>query len=321
MENKEIYPKEIYMVSSTQAIIEFEEEQSGYAVLTSNDRVSIYYSLGEITQWDIEHNLDAELVHIQIYDINNDLIIPKEVQYLSNNIARVTFCEPVECFAIIKIADNSPSEYLWTITHNINRREVLTQFSKDSLQLVPKEVLLSDENEVKTTISGGTTLLANYDYLHNQPTESSIWVVDHNFGHAGTLVDVYDMDNNKLYPKMINLINENRLTIEFEKAVSGYAVVVSIGSVYFSEIVKITKVRYSNEDRSETYINDITETWDNEDYIYFRLYIPREVELTINRIELITNSEEVFFETKCSPIYKSNKFTMDTFYRIFKGVI
>jgi hypothetical protein len=136
----------------------------------------------------------------------------------------------------------------------------LTQFSNDDgVQLVPVGVNLADINEVKTTNSGGVALMTNYDYLHNQPTSSTEWVVEHNFGHIGALVNTYDFENNKLYPKEIRLVDDTKLIISFEDAKSGYAVAVSIGSVYFSKIIKITKVRFSNSDRSQTITKDITE--------------------------------------------------------------
>jgi len=320
-ENRKIYPKEVYIVSNSQSIIEFETPVSGYAVLTSSEDSITQYSMGPVTEWEITHNFEAELLNVQVYDLENDLIVPKSVSYVNNNILKLTFEEPTEVFAIIKVADNNPTKYNWIIEHNLNRQEVLTQFSNDGVQLVPSDINLTDVNEVQTSFTGGTALISNYDYLHNQPIESSEWVVNHNFGHAGALVNVYDMDNNKLYPKEIKLINDFTLKVLFDAPKSGYAVVVSIGSVYFSEIIKIENVRFSNEDRSQTYTNEITETWSNDEYIYFRLDIPKNVELSINRIELITYDDIVLFETNCSEIFKSGKFSMSTFYRIFKGVL
>lgn len=319
--NRKIYPKEIYFVSGTQVIVEFEDAVSGYVVLTTSEESLTFYSLGQVTEWEIEHNLESELLNIQVYDTESDLIIPQDVIYVNQNTTKIIFGEPTEAFAVVKVADNSPSKYHWTISHNLNRREVITQFVNDSVQLVPSVINLSDDNEVKTTFTGGVALLSNYDYLHNQPIASNEWVINHNFGHAGALVNVYDMDNNKLYPKEIRLINDFTLKVIFEEPKDGYAVLVSIGSVYFSEIVKITTVRFSNEDGSQSYTTDITENWDNESYIYFRLDIPKDIELTINRIELITYDDIVLFETRCSSIFKSGKFSMSTFYRVFKGVI
>lgn len=321
IDSRKVFPKEIYFVSGTQVIVEFEEEMSGYVVLTTSEDSLTFYSLGEVTEWEIEHNLESELLNVELYDVENDNIIPNDVTNISLNKIKITFGEPTEAFAVVKVADNSPSKYNWTISHNLNKREVLTQFANDYVQLVPSDVNLSDDNEVKTSLTGGVTLLSNYDYLHNQPIASSEWVVNHNFGHAGALVNVYDMDNNKLYPKEIKLINDFTLKVLFDEPKNGYAVLVSIGSVYFSEIIKITTVRFSNEDRTQSYTTNITEEWDNDSYIYFRLDIPKDVELTINRIELITYEDEVLFETNCSEIFKSGKFSMSTFYRVFKGVL
>jgi hypothetical protein len=80
-------------------------------------------------------------------------------------------------------------------------------------------------------------------------------------------------------------------------------------------------VRFSNSDRSQTITKDITEFWDNDDYMFFRLDLPKEVELSINRIELMTIEEEVMFETNCSTIFKSKNFSLSSLYRIFKGVL
>lgn len=321
-ENKKVIPKGIYLVGPNQISIEFEEDVIGYAVLTNSDDTETFYSLGPVTEMEFEHGFDSELLNVQVYDTNNEVVTPRNITYLDTNNIRVSFEDPEEVFVVVKVADNNPTKYKWTITHNLNRREVLTQFSNDyDIQLVPDSVNLSDVNEIKTTITGGTTLISNYDYLHNQPIASSEWVVDHNFGHAGTMVNIYDMENNKLYAKEIRLLNDNRLIISFDSPMSGYAVVVSIGSVYFSEIIKITKVRFSNEDFSKVIVKDITEFWDDNEYMFFRLDLNKEDEITINRIELMTDDEIVLFETKCSSIFKSKNFTLTTMYRVFKGVL
>jgi hypothetical protein len=72
----------------------------------------------------------------------------------------------------------------------------------------------------------------------------------------------------------------------------------------------------SNNLTSLTYESLITEMWNDENFIYFRLDVPKEVLMTINKIEILTDLDEVLFETLCSNIYKSQNFTMTIFYRV-----
>lgn len=321
--NNKIYPNEIYLASSSQAIAYFEEEVYGYAVVSLTDELNVYHSMGSVTDWTINHALGSSKINVHVYDLLGYEIIPNGVEIVDDDNVRLTFEEDTTVDVIIRLSDNNSGPVTnWVIEHNINQKEIFTQFSNSAnMGVVPSYVELTDVNFLETTLNGGYAILGQNSYVHYQSTASSIWTVTHNFGYSGCLVNTYDSNNEKVYPKDIELLDDNSLRIVFDKPISGYAVLVSVGSPFFTEISKSTKVKFSNNDYSEVYETAITDFWDDSDYAFYRLDIPRNVELTINRIEILTDADERVFLTECSDIHKSKYFTLSVLYRIYKGAL
>jgi hypothetical protein len=109
--NKKIIPKSIYIVGPNQVSIEFEEPSTGYAVLTNSDDTLTFFSMSPVTEMEFEHGLDSELLNVQVYDLSNNVVFPKNIIYLNSNNIRVEFDDPEEVFVVVKVADNNPSKY------------------------------------------------------------------------------------------------------------------------------------------------------------------------------------------------------------------
>jgi hypothetical protein len=228
--------------------------------------------------------------------------------------------EPEQIFVLINsstyVEEPTLDTDIWRISHNLNVKEVYTQiFDLEKQEFIPSYIKLDEVNKVSTSIKTGQIIIDRYTYLHNNTT-SNVWNINHNLGYSGVLVNIYNDENKKIYPKNITLLDENNTIIEFDREISGYAVLVAIGSPIFTDILKLTKFKLSNNLTSLTYESLITEMWNDENFIYFRLDVPKEVLMTINKIEILTDLDEVLFETLCSNIYKSQNFTMTIFYRV-----
>lgn len=322
-DGSKMFPKDVSIINQNQLSVEFENPTTGHVVVTTSNEDNIFFSSGAVTTWNVNHDLNAELLNVIVYDTNGNEIVPAHIRFIDLNTVRIELESPEIMFAVIKIADNEDAnKFKWTISHNINIKEIFTQFANsEEMVLIPKAVELTDFNLMRTSISGGISLMSKYDYLHVAAVASDIWEVNHNFGYSGVLVNTYNNNNEKIYPKKIELISNTTTRVTFDSPVDGYAVLVSIGSIFFTEIMDATSVIFSNVSRTESFETTITELWTDDNYVYFRLDVPKDLELNINRIEILSSDDEVLFESNCSNIFKSKNFTASVLYRIYKGKI
>lgn len=316
---KKLYPNRIIRdFSNYTTMVYFEEAVAGYAVLTTVDLMNIYPSVGPVSSLSINHNLNTLNFNIQIFDAANEILIPDRVEIVDENNITVHLNDPDQIFVLLTPSDvETPLPNTWKIFHNLNVQEIYTQvFNLDYSEEVPSYLELTGINNFTTVLETGRVTFDRYTYLHNQPISSNVWSVNHGLGYSGVLVNTYDENNLKIYPKNITLLDENNTIIEFDRDVSGYAVLVGVGSPIFTDILKLTKFKLSSNTEVTTYEAPITEMWNDTNYIYFRLDVPRELLMTINKIEILTDLDEVLFDSLSSNIYKSNNFTMTIFYRV-----
>ncbi|NCD00048.1 MAG: hypothetical protein EOL95_10160 [Bacteroidia bacterium] len=137
---------------------------------------------------------------------------------------------------------------------------------------------------------------------------------------SGVLVNVYDLQNQKVYPSEVVLVNENVVKLVFEEPVQGYCVVISVGSPAFIEIITSAKLKfyYNNDLKYETPIKDI---YEDDDYLYISCTIPVTEEFLINKIEILKSDNKVIFTSTCSDLFKSGEVEMNLQYRVSKGNI
>jgi hypothetical protein len=64
---------------------------------------------------------------------------------------------------------------------------------------------------------------------HSQASSSANWVIDHNLSWLWPNVTVYDNDNQVLIPQTVTSVDVNRITIDFDSPVQGYAGISSGG--------------------------------------------------------------------------------------------
>jgi hypothetical protein len=165
-------------------------------------------------------------------------------------------------------------------------------------------------------------MISKSNALYIQSTEESTWTVTHNLGYRGVLLNVYNLDNEIIYPDNIQLTDKNSLTLSFNTPVSGYVSVLSVGSPIFSDILSDSKFVLSEGNILDYKYSLIpTEVWDSNDYAYIRIDIPKEYEIEINEMGLLDNTDKILFSSICDTLYKSNKTTMSIFYKISKGAL
>jgi hypothetical protein len=60
---------------------------------------------------------------------------------------------------------------------------------------------------------------------HMQPVASTLWTIVHNQNSLRPTVTIYDMDNSQIYPNEVQIVDANTITVSFNTADSGRAVI------------------------------------------------------------------------------------------------
>jgi hypothetical protein len=173
----QIIPENIIAVDNSTIIVEFAISTSGWIVIAKGGDVisnfetkaQDFFSETSIT---VSHNLDTTAPFVQVYDENDEQIIPQVIKIIDENTVRVDF--PVETSGKIIItkgghivgagdlsyvAKSFTSESLVTIIHNLNTTAPMVQVYDDSgEQISPDSIRVINastiEVEFPVTTSG-----------------------------------------------------------------------------------------------------------------------------------------------------------------------
>lgn len=101
-----IIPNEIVGINESTVEIRFDYSQSGYAVASNGGGLYITGSTSRINQtssattWSFTHNLGTKYPSFEVYDSNDNVIIPAGIKALSTNTAEIYFATPTNGVAI-----------------------------------------------------------------------------------------------------------------------------------------------------------------------------------------------------------------------------
>lgn len=287
---------------------------------------SISY-LNNSSVYEIKHNLDSNYIHAQFFDYDLLKVVPKNIKYINNNKLEVDFGTNVNVYALISKAEkgfiNTSTSESWIINHNLSENYIISNFKDlDENEINPGLIRILDEDNLETDVYNATGMVSKNNALYIQTIESTEWTVTHNLGYSGVLLNVYNSDNEMIYPDVVQLIDKNSLSLKFENPVSGYVSILSIGSPTFSEIFKdcIFVISDTNVENYNYSFNP-TDVWDTSYYSYIRVDIPKEYEIIIKEMGILDDTNKILFRSKCDYLYKTNEATMSIFYKINKGVL
>ena len=116
--------------------------------------------------WTITHNLNSSSVQVQIFDGNNRLIIPDEIELVSLNVAEVTFVSPMVGRAVVVSGHfdgsvkpsysythyQSSSSTTWTMEHNLGHNPIVRAFVGNQ-EVQPASIVHNSVNEVTITFT------------------------------------------------------------------------------------------------------------------------------------------------------------------------
>jgi hypothetical protein len=113
------------------------------------------------TVWSVEHNLDAAVPVVQIYDDNGNMIIPEDVEIIDENNVVVTLNEGHTGIAVVMFGNTdkymnmlyprwsyehtqSTPSTAWVIRHNLGYAPIVRVFTEDDEEILPKSITVDD---------------------------------------------------------------------------------------------------------------------------------------------------------------------------------
>lgn len=310
-DKNKIYPSNIEIIDENNLTCTFKNNVSGYCIISNVNDLNVYYSRDEVESLIINHPYTNPYVVIQVFDAELNQIFPENITFMGSNSLKVSFESPLEFIVLIREAENSIDD-LVKIQHNLSS-EVLSQSIDISNDIVleNKTTVLSS-NILGTDLHNGTTIVSKKSYNHIQSFESGIWNIQHNLDSFGILVNVYDENENKIYPSDINIIDQNNIQIVIGDNIIGNAVIIAIDKYNLLRYMLSNKLVINDE-----YEYDIFDVWETSEFIFVKGSIPKDIEYNIEKIEVFNDFEKLI-TCRCDGIYKHLHMGMDIFYRISK---
>jgi hypothetical protein len=194
----------------------------------------------------VTHNLDTNAPLVQVYDDNNEQIIPTKIKILNNDEVLIEF--PVEVSGTVVVGkggdfiespiqqyeESFTSESSIIIYHLLDTTSPIVQvYDENDEQIIPFKIKILNEDSVLLEFSPATTgkvVVAKgghiidaigFSYRAQEFTNTSLVEVSHGFGTDAPIVQVYDDTGLQIIPQEIRIIDENILEVQFSSNRSG----------------------------------------------------------------------------------------------------
>ena len=272
--NKVIIPDEITSVSENALTITFASAEGGWAHISIGNGITstlagdryLHTQSNASNSWAITHSLDFKYVNIDVYDSNDQILLPQTITAQDANTTVVTFATPTSGNAIISKGGATlnleninidSSRYLhiqstaattWSVTHSLEYDyPSVTVYDGSDKIIIPDEITRVSNNRLTISFAsaesgnahisvGGISNLAGDRYLHTQSSVSSSWVISHNLNWQYVNIDVYDANNQLLIPQSVTATDEDTTTIVFAVPTSGKAIISKGGATVNSPL-------------------------------------------------------------------------------------
>lgn len=333
-----IEPKEIEIIDENNCKIYFDDELSGYVncakpeLIQSIDFDNYSYVFPSTSDsFSVNHELDTTIPIVQIYDENFNRIRPKYVDIEDGDTININLDKQMFSYTFIKGFNSEEKElmdYDWVVTStNNDLRELTSQWYHNEFIKDPNYYKVVDSDHIGVNDEDiNKSVLHSKDYYEEFNVESNTWNINHSLGSVGLIINTYNHDWERVYPKSIINIDTNNTEIKFDNPTKGHVLITNVGNPSFDLIADIL-------DRSELHISSDLDDLETKDYIfninnfrnetnnfYCEYIIPREISLNIKEMGIYDPEEERYmFYTECSDLYKHSEFEMIIFYRISKA--
>ena len=334
--NEKVIPKSILFIDNNNVQVLFEENQAGKASFIQTSTYSFPVSANE---WNLNHNLNS-YTNVSVFDDNGEEIVPFEIIKDLNNI-QVLFEEPVSGYININVADEyniQDNSYLeWIInTSSINSEDIVIDFYENDMMVYESstdiETSIRVSSEFSTNVGFSDLVIrdevsSDGNYIYFQNTPSKIWNVNHNLGIRGWLCNVYDMNDERIHPSEYRLVDASKLTLEFNREIDGYIVLLKVGNLsldgfnFENSVIKVySEIGDMVNGIDPIYTGDVDRVIESNTSYYLYNTIPKEYEFIFNEIGVFNKDGILLFYTKCSDVYKPYNVLLTLHYRIEKTI-
>ena len=281
------------------------------------------YTHNQITKsdtWNVEHNLNYIGVIANVYNSDDEKILPESISLRNENKCVITFSEPLSGYCgVISVADVNEALSTTKILSTHYKVEMNLNNNPFGTNILPEDLMndLYDKWEnnrpvtkfshyhinlpITTDFSGSEIKLFDdplYDaniysrcvvtytenlsggFIYSQISSSSTeWTVNHELDTDKIITHIYDLDLNKIFPDIIEIIDSDNIKIIFNTPATGVAF--------------ISLIDYNSTDPTETITR--TETHNlNSQYVVSQFYREK---LTQPKIITATDNNTLTMET------------------------
>jgi hypothetical protein len=150
-------------------------------------------------------------------------------------------------------------------------------------------------------------------YIHTQDDESKIWIVPHMLDSASTTVEVFNVLNEIIEPRLCErdtLDENNILNIYFDSPQKGTAIIKRKG--------KIWDAAMNNSIELPTNTYPCVLEHEDSSYFYLKTTITEKISMNITEIGVYDITDNLLFYTYMSPLYKPISVNLVIWYRVEK---
>jgi len=214
--------------------------------------------------------------------------------------------------------------------HLLHQKEIIVHYKYESSGFYSKETTLSGTSYADAEFSDreqNTVSVGKGNYIFTQTTPEKIWDVPHELSMRGVIMSVYTFDNIRLHPDQYKLVDSISCRLEFEAPTSGYIVLYKVGDLSIEDLKEeleivlsvVTCNVYSQNDQGDKIIVDsgmYVKVYSDENYYYFDFNLNKDLEYTINEIDLFDSRGSKLFNSIMSNLYKPMGVDMIFHYRL-----
>ena len=299
----QIVPQFVSSSTADTVIIGFGVATAGYAVASNGGTLYVTGSNVILDQvaaaptWSFNHNLNTQYPIFQVFDSNNEVVVPQRIVATDATSSLIYFPSPVAGKAVASVGGISgsmgsgvgfPFSGSAVITGSFLVSQSFVDFSNASY------VTGSLTGSLFGTASYATFALSasfapGFTTNMSQSNAATTWSFTHNLNTINPIVQVYDLTNSQIVPNQIVGMNNSTAEIRFDYAQAGYAVASNGGGLYVtgstSTLVQtVGAVTWSFTHNLNNKYNTY-EVYDSNDYVL----IPSAIKAIDN------NSAELYF--------------------------
>ena len=309
--------------------------------------VSLYRTLVNRQVWTFAHNLDSTETIIQCFDLDQKMIVPKNISSWDSNIKIIEWEAGQTGYAYASkptLKEQFASNAIWTMTHNLGLAQAngmliqQTQYDNSNV-FIPLTVEVVDDNTMTFTMglaSQGYASVIVGSYAASASQELTEWTINHGLDTEHIQAQFYDESLKVIYPYNVQILNETSIKAYFNELVmprvvikkiglqrddildrwtaleNGYAKVGTSGSIIWDPIL--------NNDLENSLPEIYTIKRVEGDQYYVKIIINTNESLSIKEVGLFDNTGNIMFYSRCNEIYKPANVNLIIWYRIEKTV-